>query len=224
MPSTVVQTAFGVAIAVGLLGAYYDRRALLFVVAVLVFPEADTLLGWALDGGHRTALHNGVLVVVAAAALWWDASREDSWIRGRFGPSGVRLAWVGLFAHAFAHVAMDWAHLQGVNLLWPIHDQFFRLEGSAYLSSTDGFVQTFVEVAEDAESGERRVDYGGGESRRETHVSNPAQPSPDPDPGPVDRRFPVAVQGWQLYLIAVGVFTLAARALQTPRYAEEDDA
>lgn len=217
MPSSVVHVAFALLLAVGLLGAYYDRRALLILVAIVLFPELDTLMGWMMDGAHRTVLHNMVFTAVAAIALYWDTvSREESWIRGRFDEYGVRVAWVGLFVHTFAHLALDWAHLDGINFLWPLYDQFFRLEGEMFLSTTDGFVQTFLAVAQDPETGGRAVDAGGGGTTQDTHVANPAQPTRDPEPGPIDRRFPIAVRGWQLYLVVVGLFAVVAKKLQSP--------
>ena len=126
MPSSVVHAGFAALVAVGLLGSYYDRRALVFLIAVLLFPEADTVAG---------------------------------------------------------------------------------------------FVQTFVEVATDPETGATSVDAGQGGTTQNTHVPNPAQPSSGSEPGgaagPVDRRAPIAVRGWQLYLVLVGLFTLVARKLQS---------
>lgn len=220
MPSSVVHVAFAFLVAVGLLGAYYDRRALLVVFAVVFLPEADTLAGYAMDGAHRTVLHNMVFTAIAAAVLYWDTTREESWLRGRFGDYGVRVAWVCLFAHTFAHMALDWSHLSGINFFWPLVDRFFNLDGQVYLSTAEGFVQTFVDIAEDPETGERTVDAGQGGTTRDTHIGSPAQPSPDPEPGPVDRRFPIAVQGWQLYIVVTGLFALVAKNFQTPRYDE----
>ena len=94
-------------------------------------------------------------------------------------------------------------------------DQFFNLEGELYLSASEGFVQTFVEIGTDPETGGGVIDAGQGGSRVETHVSNPAQPSPEPSSEPVDRRFPIAVHGWQLYVVLVGAFTLVAKRLQS---------
>jgi hypothetical protein len=175
-------------------------------------------------GAHRTLLHNTVLPAVAAAVLYWDTRhRETSGLRERFGDSGVRLVWVALFVHAFAHVALDWTHLEGVNLLWPLHDRFFHLQGEMYVSTGEGFVQTFFARAEAPGTGGSSIDLGGGESRRETHVSNPAQPSADPaHEGPVDRRFPVAVRGWQLYLVLAGAFAVVAKELQSPGPSRRD--
>jgi membrane-bound metal-dependent hydrolase YbcI (DUF457 family) len=225
MPSTVVQVGFAFLVGVGLLGTYYDRRAAVFLLAVLLAPDADTLVGLVMDGAHRTLFHNVVLPAAAVVGLYWETHyREVSWVRHRVGDYGTRLLWVGLFVHVFAHVFIDWTHLEGVNMLWPLHDQFFKLDGSAYYSTVEGFAQTFVEVLEDPETGQRSVDVGGGAGRRETHVSNPAQPSAEPpDEGPVDRRFPIAVQGWQLYLIVAGLFVAVAKAFQSSPDSIRDD-
>ena len=217
MPSSVVHAALAVALAVGLLGRFYDRRALAVVLVVVVVPEVDTALGLVIAGAHRTVLHTMVLSAVAAPLLYLETTRERSVIRGRWGARGVRIAWVGLLVHTFAHIALDWTHLEGINLLWPVLDRFFALEGEVYLSASEGFVQTFVDVGRDPETGRSVIDAGQGGTRAETHVSNPAQPDPEPDPGPVDRRFPIAVRGWQLHLLLTGAFVVAARRLQSDR-------
>lgn len=224
MPSPTVHAAVGLLLAVGLLGTHYTRTAVAVVLLALLVPELDTVAGLVVDGAHRTLLHNFVFTSLAAVALAWDTLREESWLRTRFGPAGVRVAWVALFAHAFAHLLLDAARLEGINVLWPLYDQFFRLDGELYLSTVDGLVQTFVEVGADPETGRRVVDAGGGGTRRETHVASPVQPSPAPEPGPTDRRFPIAVQGWQLFLLLTGLFTVAARKLQSPRPPESDGA
>lgn len=217
MPSSVVHAALAIVLAIGLLGRFYDRRVLAIVLGVVLIPEIDTAMGLVMAGAHRTVLHTMVLSMVAFPALYWETARERSWIRNRWGERGVRLAWVGLFVHTFAHIALDWTHLSGINLVWPFLDQFYSLDGEAYVSLSEGFVQTFVEIAEDPETGRGVIDAGQGETRIDTHVSNPAQPSPDPGPEPVDRRFPIAVQGWQLYFVLLGAFAIVAKKLQTPR-------
>jgi hypothetical protein len=214
MPSSVVHAGFAFLVGVGLLGTYYDRRALVVLVAVLMLPEADTLAGLVLEGAHRALLHTMLLPLVVGPLLYWDTTREDSWLRDRVGAYGVRLAWVGLFVHVFAHVWLDWYHLEGVNLLYPVLDRFFKLDGEAYLSTAEGFVQTFVEVGTDPDTGSTAVDVGQGGTTRNTHVANPAQPARDPERGPTDRRAPVAVQGWQLFLVVAGLFSVAAKHVQ----------
>ncbi|MFP4626629.1 MAG: hypothetical protein ACLFNI_08575, partial [Natronomonas sp.] len=77
--------------------------------------------------------------------------------------------------------------------------------------------QTFVDVGTDSETGGTSLDVGQGGTTADTHVSSPVDPSPPAEPEePVDRRAPVAVQGWQLYLVVVGAFTLVAKRIQRP--------
>ena len=219
MPSSVVHAGFALLLAVGLLGPYFDRRAAAALVVGLLVPEADTLAGFVLDGAHRSLLHNLLLPAVAAVVLYRATTREESWLRRRFGDRGVRVAWVALFVHVFAHVGLDWYHLDGVNLFYPAVDRFFELSGEMYLSTGDGLVQTFVEVT--ADEGGTAVDAGQGGTTDDTHVANPAQPTDDTGAGggggtePVDRRAPIAVRGWQLYLVLTGLLAAAARTLQS---------
>lgn len=214
MPTSVVHVAVGLLVAAGLLGASYDRRALIVVAVAILAPEVDALFGFVMPGAHRTVLHTMVLSAAIAALVYWDSHRSESWLRDRWGDYGVRVAWVALFAHVFAHIALDWTHLDGINILWPLVDQFFALDGELYISA-EGIVQTFVDVSLDPATGQQVVDAGQGGTTQSVHVSTPVQPTKEPA-GPVDRRFPIAVGGWQLYLTLVGAFTLVARRLQTP--------
>lgn len=224
MPSTVVHAALAFVLAVALLGKYYDRKALAVVLVIVVLPELDTILGWWMSGAHRTVGHNVVFPAVAAVTLYYDTRmREESWLCERFenwgvgADWGVRVAWVGLYVHVFAHVLLDYAHLDGINVLWPLFDRFFSLDGELYLSTADGLVQTFVEIADDPDTGETAVDVGETGTTEDVHVASPIDAAEDvqdePDE-PIDRRFPIAVHGWQLYVIVVGTFTLAAKKLQ----------
>ncbi|WP_144920003.1 metal-dependent hydrolase [Halorubrum salsamenti] len=217
MPSTVVHAGFALLLAAALLGDYYDRRALAVLLVVLVLPETDSFLGPVMPGAHRTVGHNLVFPAVGALLMYYDTRvRDRSLVRDRLSDRWVAVAWVAIFAHVFAHVAVDWTHLDGVNLLWPLRDQFLALDGEILLSTADGVVQTFVDVRTDPETGARSVDAGTTGSTETVHVNNPVQPR---DPAevteePVDRRFPIANSGWRLYLVGLGLFALAARRMQ----------
>ena len=213
MPTSIVHAAVALVLAVGLLGSHYDRRALAVVLAVIVAPELDALLGFVMPGAHRTVLHTMVLAAVLAGLVYWDGRRADSWLRDRWGEYGIRVAWVALFAHVFAHIALDWTHLDGINIVWPLVDQFVALDGELYISS-EGLVQTFADISVDPTSGQQVVDAGQSGTTQSVHVSTPVQPSKEPV-GPVDRRFPIAVGGWQLYVLCTGLFVLLARRLQS---------
>ncbi|MFC6752177.1 metal-dependent hydrolase [Halorubrum tibetense] len=218
MPSSVVHAGFALLLAAGLLKGAYDRPALAAVLLIVVLPEVDSLLGPVMSGAHRTVGHNFVLPAAAGVLLYYDTRvRSTSALRERVTDRWIRVAWVCLFVHVFAHVFLDWAHLEGVNALWPLHDEFFRLEGEILLSTADGFVQTFVDIELDPETGERTVDAGGTGTTESVHVNNPVEPdSPEnlADADVIDRRFPIAQRGWRLYLIAVGVFAVVARRFQ----------
>ncbi|WP_247002938.1 metal-dependent hydrolase [Halosolutus gelatinilyticus] len=212
MPSTVVQLGLAAVLAAGLLATAYDRRALAVVLVVGVVPEVDALAGPWLPGAHRALLHTLLIPIAAGAWLWWDTCyRDRSWLRDRWGTRGVRIAWVALFTHAFAHVLLDYAHLEGINAFYPVYDRFFRLEGELFLSTTDGLLQTFVDIGTE-------TDVGAGGTTANTHVANPIEPTADPTPeGPVDRRFPIAEQGWELFFAVTGLFVLVARRFQDRR-------
>ena len=219
MVSTIVHAGFALLLAAGLLTERFDRRAIAVLLVVVVVPEADSFLGPFMPGAHRTVGHNLVFPGIAALLLYYDTRvRERSVVRDRLSTRWVAVAWAALFAHVFAHVALDWAHLDGVNYLWPLRDQFLRLDGQVLYSTAEGFVQTFVDVQVDPTTGARSVDAGRTGTTETVHVNNPVEPR-DPDEvtdEPVDRRFPVASAGWRLYLIGLGLFALAARRLQGP--------
>lgn len=212
---------FAVALAAGLLRDAYGRRALAVVVVIMVVPEVDSVLGPVMDGAHRTVGHNVVVPAAVGGLLYYDTRRRDrSWVRDRVGDHGVRIAWVGLFVHFFAHLFLDWAHLEGINLFWPLYDGFFRLDGELALSTTEGLVQTFVSIDFDPETGEPAVDAGATGTTDDVHVNNPVQPDlPERLEGvdTIDRRFPIAQAGHWLYLIGIGAFTVLARRFQTRR-------
>ncbi|MFB6142240.1 MAG: metal-dependent hydrolase, partial [Halorientalis sp.] len=228
VPSTVVHAGFALALAAALLRSNLDRRVLAAVVALAVVPDLDSLAGFALPGAHRALGHTLVWPATVAALIYYDARvRERSWLRARWGPDAVALAWALLVAYVFGVVLLDYAHLEGVNLFYPLFDQFFRLEGSLTLSATDGVVQTFVDVSRTAGAQGGRgdtltVDVGAVGSTETVHVGNPVQPRRD---SPLrlslaDRTAPVAVGGWQLYLVGLGTFLVVARRFQSDPPAE----
>ncbi|MWV64950.1 metal-dependent hydrolase [Halorubrum sp. JWXQ-INN 858] len=227
MPSTVVHAGFALLLAAGLLKGAYDRPALAVVLLVVVLPEIDSFLGPVMPGAHRTVGHTFVLPAAAGLLLYYDTRvRDVSVVRERFADRGVRVAWVALFVHCFAHVFLDWAHLDGVNALWPLHDRFFRLEGELLLSTADGVVQTFVDIDVDPETGDRRVDAGGSGTTETVHVNNPVEPGSPAELAEqetIDRRFPIANRGWRLYLVLVGGFTVIARRLQSDPPADVEE-
>jgi hypothetical protein len=208
MAGTVVHMAFAGLLAAAFLGAAYDRRAVLVVLGVTALPDIDSFLALVSTGAHRALLHNFVVPVAAAVLLWIETTRrERSAIRSRYGPRGIRVAWVAISAYAVAGVGLDMV-AGGVNPLYPLFDQFFVLDGKIELSNQRGIIQTFVDLGADAAG-----DGGSGGTIGSTEtVSYSTGVDPDPDGSETDpeRIFPVVRTGWQLLVLVVGsVGTLA---------------
>lgn len=221
MPSTIVHAGFALLIAAALLRDAYDRKVLAVILVVLVIPEVDTLVGPWIDGAHRALLHTMVLPAAGAMFLVYDTRlRETSWLADRYGNWGVRVAWVALFVHVFAHLMLDYAHLEGINVLYPLYDRFFQLDGELALSTADGLIQTFIDIDVSDNGDGDSVDFGAVGTTQDTHVNNPVEPSDDPDEV-TERIFPFAQGPWQFGLVVVGLFTVLARRLQGPEPDEE---
>jgi hypothetical protein len=204
VPSTVVHCALAGLLAAGLLGDAFDARAVAIVLAATIVPDLDAFAGFVIPGGHRSMLHTLLLPLGAAALLYVDTHlRDRSFVRGRWRARGVRVAWVSIAAVAFAAIGLDLV-AGGVNLLYPIHDQFYTLSGELLFSNNRGLVQTFVELG----GGEAEAARGSSEQYR---IGSGVDPTRGAESENVERIFPVAQAGWQLLLIVTSTFVLGAR-------------
>jgi hypothetical protein len=204
VPSTVVHCALAGLLAAGLLGDAFDARAVAIVLAATIVPDLDAFAGFVIPGGHRSMLHTLLLPLGAAALLYADTHlREESFVRGRWRARGVRVAWVSIAAVAFAAIGLDLV-AGGVNLFYPIRDQFYALSGELLFSNNRGLVQTFVELG----GGEAEAARGSSEQYR---IGSGVDPTRGAEPENVERIFPVAQAGWQLLLIVTSTFVLGAR-------------
>lgn len=192
-------------IAAGLLGTAFDRRALLVVFAATAVPDLDSFASLVSTVGHRTALHTLVVPIVAGVVLWLDVRRGPaSVVRSRLGGNGVRVAWVAVLCYAVAGVGLD-LFGSGANVLWPLYDQLYVIDGKIELSSQRGVVQTFLQPATD----------GGAPTPRALGNSTEVVMSSgvDPPEGSTDHVFPVVRSGWQLLLVVAGVAVTVGRFL-----------
>jgi len=207
MPGTVVHLAFSGMLAAALLGAAFDRRSLLVVLGVTAVPDLDAFLALVTVVGHRALLHNFVIPAVLALLLWVDTSvRPRSLVTDRWGPRGVRIAWVSILAYVVSSVGLDLVN-GVVNPLWPIHDQFYMLEGKLELSDQRGVVQTFVDLS----SEQSVVEAEGVGSTQDVNLSTGVDPDPSGEETDPERLFPVVRAGWELLLLVVGTVVTAAR-------------
>jgi membrane-bound metal-dependent hydrolase YbcI (DUF457 family) len=201
VPSTLVHVALAGLLAAALLREdEFGRRAVGIVLLAAVLPDLDSFVSPFLAGAHRSLGHNVLIPVAGAALLAYDAwVRDRSGLRARFGAAAAGVAWVALAGFAIAGVGLDYV-TNGVNLFWPVHDQFYTLNGRAGLSSQRGFFQTFVDLTP------REV-----RTTENLHYATGVDPSPGAEPENVERVFPLAWAGWQLLLVAASVGVLAVR-------------
>jgi inner membrane protein len=203
MPSTVVHCAFAGLLAAGLLGKHFDARAVAVVLLAAAFPDLDVFAGFFIPGGHRSVLHTLLLPLGIAVLLYYDtAVRDSSFVRRRWRSRGVRIGWVSIAAIAFAGIGLDLV-VGGVNLFYPIYDQFYELSGKLIYSTNQGLVQTFVEFGQGSPAAR-----GSTEQYR---IGSGINPTRGTEPKSVERIFPIAQSGWQLLLLFTSVFVLAAR-------------
>lgn len=210
MVSTVVHVSFGALVAAALLYEF-DAKSLAVVCAFAAFPDVDTFLGVWFAGGHRALLHTLLLPAALGTLVYWDARRAESWLRGKFGRRGPHVAAVGVVALTVGGILPD-LMTNGVNLLYPVHDRFYTFSGKLELSSTEGVVQTFVDLGDDAGGGGT---VGG--TTENTHYYTGVDLERGPDPANAERVFPVVSSGMQLVVVLTALVAVVGRFREAKR-------
>lgn len=206
MPATTTHMALAGMLAAALLGSAFDRRAVAVVLAITALPDLDSFIALVSVAGHRTVLHTFVVPATLGTVLWVDVRlRERSFVRSRWGARGVRVAWVSVLAYAVAGIGLDLVS-GGVNPLYPLHDQFYTLDGEIELSDQRGVVQTFVET----DGGPIPAPEGGGTSQTVNYTTG-IDPDPTGEKTDPERIFPVVRSGWELLVVTVGTAVTWAR-------------
>lgn len=208
MPSTVVNVAVGGLIAAGLLGSAFDRRSVLVVLAAAAAPDIDAVAAVVLAGAHNALLHTLLVPLSVAVLVYVDTSMRyvvggSSWIRGRYGWYGVRVAWVAILAYAVAGIGLDLFNVEAANPFYPLHDQFYSVVGKLDITTRDGVVQTYVDVNLGGDGQLLRIGRERG-STGELTVPSPFVPWGG-------HPFVVVESGWQALLVLTGGFVLAAK-------------
>jgi hypothetical protein len=207
MASTLVHVALAGLLAAGLLGDAFDRGSVLVVLGATALVDADAFLGLVVEGTHRAAFHTVLLPAAMAALAYYDLQvREESWLR-RWRPDAGRVAGVTVLAVAVAAIGLDMV-INGVNAFYPLHDQFYTVDGKALLSNQRGFVQTFVELEPEtnAAAGTTEVKTTGDE-----HYSTGVDPQKGSEPADVERTFFLVGSGERLLLAVTGYAVVVAR-------------
>lgn len=212
MASTVVHLAFAGLLAAALLGPYFDRRAVLVVFAATAFPDLDSFVALVSVAGHRTVFHT-FLIPIGLGVLWGVDTRlrDRSFVRERWGQWGVAVGWMSIVAYAVAGIGLDFVGA-GVNPFWPVHDQFYTMDGKVELSDQRGVVQTFIDFStEDGGDGGSVPAPDNRGSSQEVNVSTGVDPDPSGEQTDPERIFPVVRSGTQLLILVVGTVVTAAK-------------
>lgn len=210
MPSTLVHVAVGGLVGAALLGDRFTPKAIAVVLLAAAIPDLDSFVAPLIAGGHRSALHTLFLPAILGAAVYADARVLDrSRIRERWGPDAPYVAGVAVAGLLAGGILPDLV-TNGVNALWPLHDQFYTVDGELKLSTTEGLVQTFVDLSPTTEETSRPS------TTENTRYSTGADPTPwQADDRPPERVFPVVTAGWQLLLVGLSAATVGVRSWQT---------
>jgi hypothetical protein len=205
VPSTLVHAAVAVLLACSLLGPAFSRRALAVVVGAVVLVDFDVFLGLYAVGTHRAAFHTLLVPALAAVALAVDGRRGQRLVE-RFGPTAPRVAWVTVAAVVVAAIGPDLLS-NGVNVFYPVHDQFYAFDGTIRLSDRRGIVQSFVDLSEPSQNARG--------STTETQYRTGVDPAPDRTGADreedTERLFLVVDSGLQLLLVVTGAVVGAVR-------------
>ncbi len=200
MPSTLFHAAIGGLVAAALLHDEFDHRAVAVVALATVIPELDTFLGLWIPGAHRTYTNNVFVPLAFAAVVHYDVSvRPRSSLRERWGTGMPRIAWVGVLVLAVAGIGIDLFY-NGVNLFFPVVDQFYSFSGEVLVSNQRGLVQTMIDVQESAKGTTETVHYRTG-----------VDPTAGAEPKNVERIFPLSGSGIQFLLTVTGFCVVAYR-------------
>jgi len=198
MPSTLVHVAFAGLISAALLGDAFDARALAVVFAVVAVPDLDAFIGLYVVGAHRAALHTLLIPAGLGLLLVYDTRvRARSALRSRWGARGVRVTWVSLLAFVLAAIGPDLV-TGGANVLYPVHDQFYRLDGQLYLSDKHGLVQTFLDQPAEG-------------STAQMHISSGVDAVAGPDPSSVEHVFSIARSGTRLLVVVTSAVVVGSK-------------
>jgi hypothetical protein len=222
MAPTLVSAALGALLAAALLGAAFDRRSVAVVVAAAILPDLDAVASLAVSGATNALLHAVWLPLAAGAALYWDTRIADaSRLRERAGWRGIRIAWVALAAFLVAGVGPDLFGSEGVNLLYPLGDAYYLVDGGLLYSTRDGVVQTFLAFGAEGPGVLPLKSPGTTES-----YAIPTFINPDGRPGlslGAERELDLVRTGWQLVVVASAVALLAVRFRRESREDPTDD-
>jgi len=203
MVSTIVHVSVGVIISCALLPSDKISLKSIGIVGLSVaLLDFDAFL-FSSTELHRAVLHNVIFPSFIISIIAFDILYRDNSYIGKFFETDwvIVISFVSYISVIFAGIGLDYSD-SGVNLLWPIHDQFYTLDGKFIYSSEKGIVQTFFESPETVTSDNPK------DTTETVDFKTPVDP---PKESSTERVFPIAKSGWQLVIIGTSVITVFSR-------------
>lgn len=199
MPSSLFHAAIGALIGLAILEEDFDKWALLAILTAALFPDLDAFIAIWIPGAHRVYLHNVfVILVPTLLLLFFTHVRDTGFFELHWGSAGERVAWTCIIVAAVAGIGPD-LFQSGVNLFYPVHDQFYRFSGEILYSTQNGLIQTVFDMQDAALGGTETHQYNTGVEPGEQLDTNPEGAGGDASTS-ADRRFPLFGNGIQLLL------------------------
>ena len=210
VPSTLVHVSLGLIIGAAVLGGRFDLRPAILIVVLTALPDIDVFIEPVLSGAHRSVGHTILLPVVIIAIL--SSGWLDRWLSTWDGSNGKPTAFVAVGCMFAAGIVPDLL-VGGINLFYPIHDQFYTVKGRLFYSTDRGWVQTFFEQQRSQTEPPRTTanfDFRTVLDAEPTIGANSDQGGSQR----VERIFPVAMSGFRAWLIPVAVSITAIRLMR----------
>lgn len=209
MSSTVVHISFAIIIACSIIPIdKFSYKSLLLVVVPVAMLDLDALVFFIQEGLHRALLHNLIIPTIILFLILYDTIiRKESYIKNYYDEETVIIVSIASYiAVVFAGIGIDFA-ANGVNLFWPIHDQFYTLEGQFVISSEEGIIQTFTDTFFES------VNQGNAKTTDNHVYSTPVNPAPNQPNESSPLILHIAYTGYQIVIIITSIICLASKII-----------
>lgn len=209
MVSTIFHLSFGLLIGTALIENKFDIWAFLTVAIFSLLPDVDTFFNIWFLGAHRTYLHNLFIPVILSGLLYFDIRRENSFIEKHW-ESGKKVLKVSIIALLVAGIGIDMFG-SGVNLFYPVQDQFYDFSGKIEFGTKSGLVQTIFKLDD--------IDRGSTETMKYTATHSKEK---TPQKEEVNKIYLISANGVRFFFGIAGILIAGYRVWDTHKKHNND--
>lgn len=165
MPSTLVHMAVGALLGAAMLDEKLDKWALIAIVLAAMLPDLDAFISIFVPGMHRTLFHNLFFPVILFAPIYWDQKRKHSFLRRHWGQHAKHVMLACFVALTVAGIGLDVVG-SGVNLFYPVQDQYYHVTGVLAYDAQRGLQNTLLDFGSAERGSTADIDYGSVKDTR----------------------------------------------------------